>query len=308
MFYGNYPRYVPVAERRRNAAKKLAQLGKKRGFTASPVVVEGRTIASTVWGRAWCEHLEGYSDYDSRLPRGRTYVRNGSVVHLELLPGKLKALVSGSELYTVEVTVKPLPPARWKALVESCAGQVASVVELLSGRLSERVMEVLCHREKGLFPSPKEISLRCSCPDWAEMCKHVAAVLYGVGARLDRAPELLFTLRQVEAGELVSRAAHGLTAGGPAPEAALKEEGEGLAALFGIELETGAQPQGAPAAPPAPSAGRAQSPAGAPGAAGSRRKPPLLSLNGQPPLLSLNGQPPLLSLNGQPPLGLGEWT
>jgi uncharacterized Zn finger protein len=237
-----YPPYVPVAERRRIAARKLAGL-RKQGLTPMPVQVEGPTIARTVWGQAWCKHLEGYADAFSRLERGRTYVRNGSVIHLEVRPGALKALVSGSEVYEAQATFKPLPPARWKALVEACAGQVASVVELLSGRLSQPVMDVLCDRQKGLFPSPGEISFRCSCPDAASMCKHLAAVLYGMGARLDTAPELLFTLRKVDASALVARAATGLSARGPAPKEALQVGGEGLAGLFGIELAGGESAQ-----------------------------------------------------------------
>lgn len=234
-FDGGYPAYVPVAERRRRARAKLTSLGKK-GFQARPVRVEGRAIAQTFWGQRWCEHLESYADLRNRLERGRTYVRNGSVIHLEVKPGAVTAMVSGSEVYDVDVTVKALPAPRWKALVKASAGKVSSVVELLAGRLSKPVMEVLCHRDKGLFPSPREIDFECSCPDSARMCKHVAAVLYGVGNRLDSAPELLFTLRKVDGTELVSRAARGLAEEGPAPKARLRAGSNDLAGLFGIEL------------------------------------------------------------------------
>ncbi|WP_246357288.1 SWIM zinc finger family protein [Pyxidicoccus fallax] len=235
MFFDEgFPEYVSAAERRRRAARELEKLRRKGGH-ASPVVVEGRALARTVWGKAWCESLESFSDLANRLPRGRSYVRNGQVVHLEVAPGKVKARVHGTELYEVAVEVKPLPGARWRRLVKACAGQVSSVMELLGGRLSEPVMEVLCRPGEGLFPLPKELSFSCTCPDDASMCKHVAAALYGMGARLDTAPELLFTLRQVNGAELVTGAAEGLARGAPASGATL-EQGSDLAGLFGIEL------------------------------------------------------------------------
>ena len=158
---------------------------RKKGADVQPVRLTGRKIASTFWGEAWCEHLESFSDYENRLPRGRTYVRNGSVCHLAIQKGKIEAKVSGSSLYTVKIDIRTLPPAKWKSLKARCAGQVGSLLELLQGKLSDRVMTIVTDRDEGLFPSPKEIQLSCSCPDWATMCKHVAAVLYGVGARLD---------------------------------------------------------------------------------------------------------------------------
>ena len=233
-FDGRFPEYVSVAERRRRAGRELEKL-RRQGRRLSPVVVEGRTVARTVWGQAWCKNLEAFSDFASRLPRGRSYLRNGLVIHVQVGVGKVEALVSGSELYEVEVKVKPLPDARWHTLVEACAGQVSSVVELLGGRLSGPVMEVLCRPGQGLFPTPSEMSFSCTCPDYARMCKHVAAVLYGVGARLDTAPELLFTLRRVEGAELVTRAAEGLAREAPASGATL-EQGSDLGGLFGIEL------------------------------------------------------------------------
>ena len=186
--------YVPVAKRRQHAALCIKKLAKK-GMAVAPVIVEGRTIARTFWGKSWCENLERYSDYESRLPRGRTYVRNGSVVDLKIARGEIAAMVSGSEVYTVRIAIKAASPSVWKALCEDCAGSIDSLVELLQGRFSKGVMERVCLPGKGLFPTPEEIKLSCSCPDWADMCKHVAAVLYGVGARLDASPELLFILR-----------------------------------------------------------------------------------------------------------------
>jgi uncharacterized Zn finger protein len=179
--------YVPVAERRRNAAREIARF-RKKGQPIAPVVIQGRVIARSFWGRAWCDNLEAYGDFANRLPRGRTYVRNGSVMDLQVGDGAVRALVSGSELYRVSVAIKPLPRPRWLAVVKACAGKIDSLVELLQGKLSRGVMQVLIRPQTALFPSPRDISFECSCPDWAAMCKHVAATLYGVGARLDREP------------------------------------------------------------------------------------------------------------------------
>jgi uncharacterized Zn finger protein len=233
-YYGFAP-YVSVAERRKRAARKLAQL-RKKGHDPRPVEISGRTIATTFWGKAWCSHLESYADYESRLPRGRTYARNGSVIDLQVTKGELRALVSGSEIYDVLVRIEPLAPARWKRARKECAGQIGTVVELLSGRLSTEVMAVLCHREKGLFPGTREIRMSCSCPDGVVLCKHLAAVLYGVGARLDQAPDLLFTLRGVDGAELIADAgrAKGLAAANRAGAAIGDEH---LGEIFGIEME-----------------------------------------------------------------------
>ncbi len=237
-YYYDFAPYVPVAERRKRAARKLAQL-RKKGHDPKPVHIDGRAIAKTFWGKAWCDHLESHADLANRLPRGRTYVRNGSVIDLQIAEGEVRALVSGSEIYEVKVRVQPLAAARWKAVRRECAGQIGTVVELLAGRFSSAVMEVLCHRHKGLFPGTREIAMSCSCPDGAWLCKHLAAVLYGVGARLDRAPELLFTLRGVDGAELVAAAgkAGALASAAPA-EGAIGDEH--LAEIFGIEMEAAA--------------------------------------------------------------------
>jgi uncharacterized Zn finger protein len=235
-YYGFRP-YVSVAERRAKAARELAKLAKKGGSAASPVLLDGRKIAATFWGKAWCDNLEAYSDYENRLPRGRTYVRNGSVVDLQVSKGNITARVSGSELYKINIKIKPLAPALWKSIQTECAGKIDSLIELLQGKLSSAVMEIVTRRERGLFPTPKEIDLDCSCPDWADLCKHVAASLYGVGARLDQHPELLFVLRGVDPTDLISKASAAeavrqtTAAGAPA-----MSESE-VADVFGIELE-----------------------------------------------------------------------
>jgi len=227
--------YVPVAVRRAQALKKMEKL-RKKGLDVQPVEIEGRKIARTFWGEAWCDHLESFSDYENRLPRGRTYVRNGSVCHLEIAKGEIEAMVSGSELYKVKVSIKALARKKWKDVKARCAGQIGSLIELLQGSLSENVMTVVTDRNKGLFPLPREISLKCNCPDWAVMCKHVAAVLYGVGARLDEKPELLFLLRGVDHEELISAEVGVAAATGKAKGGRKRIADDALADVFGIEM------------------------------------------------------------------------
>jgi uncharacterized Zn finger protein len=232
--------YVTVAERQYKAARVMEKR-KKQGHAVSPVNIEGRTIAKTFWGRAWCENLEQYSDYSNRLPRGRTYVRNGSVMDLQITPGAIHAYVSGSELYTVTLKVAPLPKAHWKSICNDCAGAIDSLIELLQGRLSKGVTERICRQKQGLFPSPAEIKLSCSCPDWAGMCKHIAAVLYGIGARFDHQPELLFRLRAVDEMELIAIAGEAAPLAQQGPAAGKLLGGEDLS-IFGLDMAESANP------------------------------------------------------------------
>ncbi len=238
MGYWGWRPYVSVAQRRGQAFREMAKL-RKKGHPVSPVIIEGRTIVETFWGEAWCENLERYSDFANRLPRGRTYVRNGSVIDLQIAPGEIKALVSGSEIYRVVVKVAPVTKARWRSICKDCAGAIDSLIELLQGRFSQGVMERVCRQRTGLFPSPNEIKLSCSCPDWAGMCKHVAAVLYGIGARLDQQPELLFRLHKVDEKELIAGAGKALPLARKAPAATKVLGGEDLSALFGLDMAQG---------------------------------------------------------------------
>jgi uncharacterized Zn finger protein len=239
-WYYNFRPYVPVAQRRAKAAREVAKRTKK-GQTVTPVHISGRSIAATFWGQAWCTNLESYSDFSNRLPRGRTYVRNGSVVDLKIGNGKITALVSGSELYKIEIDISSLPKKSWQALKEQCAGKIGTLVELLQGKLSKAVMELVTNRDEGLFPKPKEIEMSCSCPDYAGMCKHLAAVMYGVGNRLDSSPELLFVLRGVDHLELIEQAIPTAPVGtaGSAPTLAA----DSLGAIFDIEIDEAPSPK-----------------------------------------------------------------
>ncbi len=225
--------YVSVGERRKKAEKEAAKRLKK-GEKVSPIRIEGRQIAKTFWGKSWCEHLESFSDYENRLPRGRTYVRNGSVIHLEVGIGKIEALVQGSSLYKIKINIKPVDQKKWEAVASGCSGQIDSVVELLQGKLSSGVMKTITDKSNGLFPHPREIDLNCSCPDWAEMCKHVAAVLYGIGSRLDNEPELLFKLRQVDHLDLISQTKIKVPVSQNSKANSLV--GQDLSNLFGIDV------------------------------------------------------------------------
>jgi uncharacterized Zn finger protein len=236
--YG-WSHYVSVAERRAKASKKMEQL-RKKGVDIQPVVIEGRLIAKSFWGKAWCAHLDSFGDYSNRLPRGRTYVRNGSVCHLDVGKGKVEAIVSGSSLYTVTMSIQTLTRSKWEVVKNRCKGGIGSLLELLQGRLSDEIMGVVTDRNDGLFPGPREIQYQCTCPDYAGMCKHIAAVVYGIGARLDSRPELLFILRGVDHEELIDADA--------AVSAAIATDGQGtsrrrrlatgsLDDVFGVEFD-----------------------------------------------------------------------
>src|SRR6266436_1069481 len=217
--------YVSAAERRRRAQRAATRYGKK-----------GNAIAKTFWGKAWCDNLERYSDYSNRLPRGRTYVRNGSVIDLRIAPGELTAQVMGSSLYRITVSIREVAGTHWQAIARDCARSIDTLVELLQGQLSTSVMERITRPGTGLFPSPKEISFSCSCPDSAALCKHVAATLYGIGARLDAEPELLFGLRKVEAKELIAGAGEGGTPVQKLPDSGRILDSSKLSDVFGIDF------------------------------------------------------------------------
>lgn len=254
---GGWPRYVPVAERRRKAEREMERL-RKKGYSVAPVRIEGRTIVTSFWGKAWCDNLESYRDYESRLPRGRTYVRNGSVVDLRIAPREVTAMVSGSSIYRVAISIGTVPRVQWQSICADCGNGIDSVVELLQGRLSKGVMERLCRQDNGLFPRPSDIRFTCSCPDYASMCKHVAAVLYGVGARFDQEPELLFRLRAVDENDLVAQIGTVLPMAKKSPSAGRLLDVDDVSALFGLDLlgvDAAQAPAGdASATPPSPDA------------------------------------------------------
>ncbi len=205
-YYYGFPPYVSVAEKKAKADKQIEKL-KKKNPDLAPVLIEGRTIAASWWGKAWNANLESYADYANRIGRGRSYVRNHAVLDLQILPGKVEALVqgSGSAPYRIGVAIDALDKKRWKNLTDLCNHRIGSIEELIDGKFPRELEQVFTDKSYGLFPAPKEIHFSCSCPDYAYMCKHVAAVLYGIGARLDQSPLLFFTLRNVDVQDLIRR-------------------------------------------------------------------------------------------------------
>ena len=237
MGWYNFGPYVSVAEKKLKAEKLIAKLKKTRPGIQT-VCPTGRSLAQSFWGKAWCKHLETYADHENRIGRGRSYVRNSAVCHLAAKEGHLTALVAGSQgqPYEVNVTVRPLPASQWKAIKAASQGRIASMLDLLAGKFPADIMKRAADPENGLFPKLGELKFSCSCPDWAQMCKHVAAALYAFGHRLDQSPELLFLLRGVDPAELIDlqNMAEAATGGDASP---LKDES--LSAIFGIELDLG---------------------------------------------------------------------
>lgn len=237
-----YLEYVNKAERQKMAQKTVAKLNKKGKAELAPVIISGRQLARTWWGKAWNDNLERYSDYSNRIGRGRSYVRSGAVLDLKIEQGIIKALVQGSvaKPYVVEISIFPLPPRMWDKIRMACEGKIESLQELIEGKFPPGLSELFTAKGSGLFPSPQEISFNCSCPDWALMCKHVAAVLYGIGARLDEDPTLFFTLRAVDIHDLITKAIQNktqtmLSKSGASSRRILDDAD--ITAMFGVEVE-----------------------------------------------------------------------
>ena len=284
MSYWSYPRYVSVAEKRAKALKKLKQL-KKKNPHINPIAIEGTAIARTWWGKAWNKNLESYADYSNRIGRGRSYVRHGAVLDLQVHSGKVDSLVqgSGSRPYSVAIRIKAMDKKTWAGIKSASEGKLDSLQELLAGKFPKALGEVFTIQGKGLFPSPKEIDFDCSCPDWASMCKHVAATLYGIGVRLDQDPELFFKLRQVKMKDLVSEAVEGKTR--ELLKKARKKTARviadsDLADVFGIDMESPVVPKKGKkkgtgkTKPPKPKTGKIKT---LPGKAGKKAAPQKIS-------------------------------
>ena len=261
--WGGFAPYVPVAQRRADAAKQLAKLT-KNGEKLQPVQIEGKAIAAKWWGKAWCKNLERYADYANRIGRGRSYVRNGMVLDLRIAAGEVTALVQGSQArpYKISVKITPLAKAARAQVEAACCGQLGSLSDLLAGQFPKALETLFTAEGTGLFPTPKEIKFACSCPDVASMCKHVAAVLYGIGARLDEDPGLFFALRGMDPqqliGGVVQQQTDELLAKAKRTSKKILSDTD-LGAVFGIEMATPealAPVVPAPAPAPAPAAAR----------------------------------------------------
>lgn len=197
MGWYDFREYVPVSRKKEKAAKQIEKL-RKNDKSLSPVVIEGRKIAKTWWGNAWCVNLESYADFSNRIGRGSSYVKNGFVIDLKISEGLVTGKVMGTRLYTIEIEIDLLSEQRKNDIIKTIGRRIESVSDLIDGKFPKDFGELFLTQKRGLFPAPEEIHKSCSCPDWADMCKHVAAVLYGVGARLDQDPLLFFKLRGVD--------------------------------------------------------------------------------------------------------------
>lgn len=227
-----------VGQRKIRCEKLIAKLRKQKGVTIRPILIEGRKITKTFWGDAWCKNMESYADYAHRIDRGRSYARNSSIIDLSETENGFSAQVLGTDPYQVEIKIDPLPAASWKALKKTCTGKVDSLINLLSGSLDDSIMSHMANPKNGLFPKPEEIHISCNCPDWATLCKHAAAVLYGIGHRLDSEPELLFKLRQVDHTELASTATETIEAiAGEAQTSGSDLDDSAISDIFGIDID-----------------------------------------------------------------------
>ena len=175
-------------------------MAKSKSEIREPIIIEGRTISSSWWGKAWCDNIDIYADFDNRLPRGRNYVRSGCVVDLKIEYGVIRALVVGSrpKPYRVQIDIKPFTDNEVKAFEDKCRNNFESVEDFINGRFPDSFKKYFTSSSLNLFPKVKEMKFSCSCPDWAVLCKHVAAVLYGIGRKLDDDPMLLLRLRGID--------------------------------------------------------------------------------------------------------------
>ena len=238
-YWGDIPQYSQpnAAElKKRSAASRKKE--KAKGKILEPVIINGRAIVNKWWGKAWCDNLERYADYESRLDRGKRYVRAGAVLDLKIQKGKILARVQGTRKvpYKVEIRISPLSEEKCQSIIEKCGSKIENMEELLNGNFPVQMQELFQGKD-GLFPTPREISFSCSCLDWALLCKHVAAALYGVGVRLDEQPLLFFELRGIEIGRFIdvtiANRVEAMLANEGRPSSRIIED-EDIGALFGV--------------------------------------------------------------------------
>lgn len=239
MLWYNFPVYKSIGALKAECQSFLKKYEKKHP-DVQPIIIEGKKIATTWWVEAWNKNLERYSDYDNRLSRGRAYVRSGCVIDLKICEKEVIALVKGSSLYRVKVRIDPLSPSKTKTLSQKCTDKIENINALIAGNFPKEMSELFLNTKNGLFPSPREIHFACDCPDDAYMCKHVAAVLYGIGRRFDDNPLLFFKLRKININELIrnsiSEKISGLISKFKQPSTRIIENSE-ICKLFGLSDE-----------------------------------------------------------------------
>lgn len=216
-----------AADLTRLAVERSAQLTAE-GTELHPVGASSRKLAEHFWGSAWMRHLALCEAGGLCLSPGRTLLRHGCVLDLEIAPCSIRALVSAQELYEVALTLEPLDEEKRLALRTACAGNVGSLVALLEGQANDDLLHTLCDPENGLLPAPEDWHMSCTCPDWAEPCPHAAAAIYAAGVLIDRDPSLLFVLRALDPSALIAP---------PAVDTDAFLDPADLGQTFGIDIE-----------------------------------------------------------------------
>lgn len=225
-------RYVRVAKRKESAAETAKRL-EAEGEILTPAKAHGKAIANSFWGRSWCKAIEGWNDYESRLPAGRSLLKNGGVIDLRIEENLVTAKVVADRLYEVRIFFRKQDEERLAELKKHLTGKLTSLIDLIKGELSDEVITEICSEKYGLFPDYGELKTSCDCLDDAVMCRHAAAALYGIAPRLDDEPELFFTLRGIKAEDFFDSAEAIRQTGEDTAEIDLED----LSDTFGIDLE-----------------------------------------------------------------------
>ena len=243
--YDSFDPFSTDRQNRQSLTKqdRLQQMVKQlqdEGRVLHPAKADGKKIAKSFWGYSWVRHIESYQDYESRLPRGRSLLRNNAVLDLTITGNQAEALVFDQELYEIRIIMEPVDPAQLKQIQTLCAGKINSLLDLIQGNLSEDILQILSDPEKGLFPRYDEIRFICNCLDDSILCKHAAAVLYGIGPVLDQKPDLFFSLRGIDYSMLFSGIdAEKITDDPQTSDQTAAFHDIDLEKTFGIELDPG---------------------------------------------------------------------
>ena len=227
MYDDEFSPRLKAADLEKLAATRLAEY-LAEGEELHPVVNKTRKLAKNFWGSAWMKQLALCESGGMCLAPGRTLLRHACVLHVDIQPGSISALVSAEEVFEVELKLESLDEERLERLAATCSGHIDSLLSLMQGKVDEAVLLQLCHPENGLLPTPEDWRMHCTCPDWAEPCPHAAAAIYAAGCLIDEKPELLFTLRGIQPEALLSA---------PAPTNEI--DADKLSAMFGIDLDLG---------------------------------------------------------------------
>ena len=227
MYDDEFSPRLKAADLEKQAATRLAEY-QAAGEELHPVVNKTRKLARNFWGSAWMKQLALCESGGMCLAPGRTLLRHACVLHVDIQPGSISALVSAEEVFEVELKLESLDEERLDRLAATCSGHIDSLLSLMQGKVDEAVLQQLCHPENGLLPTPEDWHMHCTCPDWAEPCPHAAAAIYAAGCLIDEKPELLFTLRGIQPEALLS-----------APAPANEIDADKLSAMFGIDLDLG---------------------------------------------------------------------